>query len=71
MLPQGRCFIVTMIYPKDQGFEDMAISGHRAMATRRIFRNRAEAEHYAGGVAKCFKAKVHQIQGVVVYSDEA
>ncbi len=67
MMPQGECWVVTLIYPQD-GFGNILIEGERALATRRIFRTEAEAIHYADGIADCYQAKHHKVQGVMVFS---
>ena len=67
MMPQGICYVVSMIYPKDSGFDGMAIEGERALATRRIFRTWEEAAHYRSGIAKCFSPRYHKVQGIQVF----
>ncbi len=68
MMPQGECWVVTMIYPVYDTTPHMVIEGERALATRRIFRSEAEAIHYADGIAECYQAKYHKVQGVMVFS---
>jgi len=68
MMPQGTCYVVTMIYPKNCGFDGLAIEGERALATRRIFRTWEEAEHYRSGIAQVFSPQYHKVQGIEVFS---
>ena len=72
MIPRGPCWVVTLIYPPGTiGPYEVLIDGERALATRRIFRTVEEACRYRDGIAKCYQAKYHKVQGVMVFSEEA